>query len=429
MSSLGSSMCAVLLERAVSSSSQLPQLVRIARTGRPSLLSSPLPASDVVVRVVSSCINPSDVKNATGDMPHTVWPRILGRDFSGLVVATGSSAAAKEWLGEAVYGTGGDLGFLRDGAHSEYIRLPAAAMARKPTNLTFEQAACVGVNFVTAYTGLFLVGKLTADDTVLITGASGGVGTAVRQLAEREGAAVITVDRTKPRDTAATTVSTTDSPTTTDGTDKPKRTHAIYLSDLPNNSMADLPAAIDSLPLFAAEPADVHTVQSFDSATQSFTARGRGASLIFDVVGGSAVAPLLHCLASNGRLVNIATKKGEQVPIDLHDMYRRQTQIRGANSLYLTAEDSAAILRDKLTPLFEQNVLTPLAVSARVDAMAGMGDEEEESGVEGGEGSTNGVSSAVAGISAVGAAYESVLKGARGKVVLNFDNERAQQTE
>ena len=406
-------MCAVLLEKAVPSSSQLSHLIRLTCLARPSLLSAPVPASDVVVHVVSSCINPSDVKNATGDMPHTAFPRILGRDFSGLVVATGSSSTAKEWMGAAVYGTGGDLGFLRDGAHAEYIRLPAAAMARKPANLTFEQAACVGVNFVTAYSGLFLVGKLTADDTVLITGASGGVGTAVRQLAERAGAAVITVDRTAPRDTKP-------APTTVHN--KPSRTHAIYLSDLPNG-MDGLPSAMNSLPLFASEPSDVHTVNSFDAAKETFAARGRGPSLIFDVVGGSAIAPLLRCLASNGRLVNIATKKGEEVPIDLHDMYRRQTQLRGANSLYLTAEDSAAILRDKLTSLFEERILTPLAVSARVDAKAAVVGEEGE-GALGGNGSANGASG-----NAVGAAYESVLKGARGKVVINFDTERAQQTD
>ena len=413
MNSAGSSMCAVLLEKAVPSSSHLPQLVRMARACRPSPLSSPVPASDVIVRVVSSCINPSDVKGALGEMPHAVHPRILGRDFSGLVVATGSSAVAKEWMGAAVYGSGGDLGFIRDGTHAEYIQLPAAAVARKPNNLTFEQAACVGVNFVTAYAGLFLVGKLTASDTVLITGASGGVGTAVRQLAEREGAAVITVDRSKPRNT---------SPASSNGADKPKRTHAIYLSDLPKG-MDDLPSVITSLPMFASEPSDVHTVRSLDPATQSFTARGRGASLIFDVVGGSAIAPLLLCLASNGRLVNISTKKDEQVPIDLHDMYRRQTQIRGANSLYLTAEDSAAILRDRLTPLFEQHVLTPLAVGARVDAMAAVIEEEADGGSNS-QSASNGSAS-----NAVGTAYESVLNGAKGKIVLNFDLQRAKQTD
>ena len=209
-------------------------------------------------------------------MSHTTWPRVLGRDFSGLVVAAGESSAAQEWMGAAVYGTGGDLGFLRDGAHAEYIRLPAAAVARKPRNLSFEQAACVGVNFVTAYSGLFMIGKLTADDTVLITGASGGVGTAVRQLAEREGATVITVDRTRPKNAATSA-------------DKSERTHSIYLSDLPKG-MNDLPSAVHALPLFASQPSDAHTVHSFDPSTQSFNATGRGASLIFDVVGGAVVA-------------------------------------------------------------------------------------------------------------------------------------------
>jgi len=79
---------------------------------------------------------------------------------------------------------------------------------------TYAQAAVVGVNFVTAYSGLHLVGRLQASDVVLITGASGGVGTAVRQLAKLAGAAVITVDRRRPQPDAATSPQSADAPST-----------------------------------------------------------------------------------------------------------------------------------------------------------------------------------------------------------------------
>src|SRR5947209_9821043 len=73
-----------------------------------------------LVRVVAASINPSDVKNVAGAMEQTTLPRIPGRDFAGVV-----EAGPADWIGAEVWGTGGDVGFTRDGTHAEVIAVPA----------------------------------------------------------------------------------------------------------------------------------------------------------------------------------------------------------------------------------------------------------------------------------------------------------------
>lgn len=79
-------------------------------------------------------------------MSGTTLPRTPGRDFAGLVVDGPSSI-----LNTEVWGSGGELGFTRDGSHAEFLVIPASGVSPEPRNLSFEQAACVGVNFITAY--------------------------------------------------------------------------------------------------------------------------------------------------------------------------------------------------------------------------------------------------------------------------------------
>lgn len=86
---------------------------------------TPTPTADqVLVQVKAAGLNPSDVKNVLGRFPYTTLPRIPGRDFAGVVVE-----GPKELLGQAVWGTGKDLGFNRDGSHAEYLTLPASGVA------------------------------------------------------------------------------------------------------------------------------------------------------------------------------------------------------------------------------------------------------------------------------------------------------------
>src|SRR6201994_965174 len=102
-----------------------------------------------LIRVTAASINPSDVKNVAGAMKQTTLPRIPGRDYAGVV-----ERGPAEWIGAAVWGTGGDTGFTRDGTHAELIAVPVTSLRRKPHNLSFDQAATVGVNYLAALCGL-----------------------------------------------------------------------------------------------------------------------------------------------------------------------------------------------------------------------------------------------------------------------------------
>src|ERR1700679_2263526 len=115
--------------------------IRFEAFGDPSLLEwaeAPTPTADertALVRVMAASINPSDVKNVAGAMKQTTLPRVPGRDFAGVV-----AAGPAEWIGAEVWGTGGDAGFTRDGAHAEFIAVPTASLRRKPETLSFDQA-------------------------------------------------------------------------------------------------------------------------------------------------------------------------------------------------------------------------------------------------------------------------------------------------
>jgi NADPH:quinone reductase len=121
--------------------------LRIHKTGdlaglRVEQVPTPTPGpGELLVRVRAAAINPSDVKNVQGKMHQTTVPRTPGRDFAGVV-----EAGAKDLEGQEVFGSGGDLGFTRDGSHAAYVVIPREAVVAKPASLSFEQAAAVGVD-------------------------------------------------------------------------------------------------------------------------------------------------------------------------------------------------------------------------------------------------------------------------------------------
>jgi len=109
---------------------------------------------------------------------------VPGLDLAGTVAAVGSSVT-RFAVGDEVFGIG-------RGSFAEYAAAPEDKLVRKPTNLTFEQAAVVPVSGMTAIRGLRDAGHLEAGQRVLIVGASGGVGTYAVQIAKALGAAEVT---------------------------------------------------------------------------------------------------------------------------------------------------------------------------------------------------------------------------------------------
>ena len=89
------------------------------------------------------------MKAATGLMPYAVFPRTPGRDYAGVVID-----GPAEWIGREVFGSSGDLGIRRDGTHATHLVVEADAVVEKPKGLSWEEAAGIGVPFVTAMEGL-----------------------------------------------------------------------------------------------------------------------------------------------------------------------------------------------------------------------------------------------------------------------------------
>lgn len=139
----------------------------------------------VLVKVMTAAVNRAD--NFSGMLPQLPWkPRRLGSDMAGIVEAAGRNVTRFK-PGDRVYG---DLSASGRGAFAEYVSAPAAVLAPMPKRLSFAQAAAVPMTGVTALQGLQKVGKLTAADTILVNGASGGVGTFAVQIANAVGATV-----------------------------------------------------------------------------------------------------------------------------------------------------------------------------------------------------------------------------------------------
>ena len=147
-------------------------------------------ANDLLIEVKAAAVNPSDVKAATGLMPYAVFPRTPGRDYAGVVIDGPAGS-----IGREVFGSSGDLGIRRDGTHATHLVVEADAVVEKPKSISWEEAAGIGVPFVTAMEGLRRAGIPKAGETVLVMGVNGKVGQAAVQIASWHGARVIGVVR------------------------------------------------------------------------------------------------------------------------------------------------------------------------------------------------------------------------------------------
>ena len=157
--------------------------------------------NEVLVKIHAAAITAGDVivlkgepfvtRLATGLLePKNMIP---GKEMAGRVVAVGQNVTQFQ-LGDEVFG---DLSVASWGAFAEYVAVPESAIALKPTNLTFEEAAAVPESAVVALQGLRDKGKIQSGQKVLINGASGGVGLYAVQIAKAFGVEVTAVCSTR----------------------------------------------------------------------------------------------------------------------------------------------------------------------------------------------------------------------------------------
>lgn len=154
-------------------------------------LAKPVPQQgQALVKIKASGVNPLDTKIRAGVAAHArqALPAILGMDLAGTVEALGPGVTSLR-VGDDVYGLAGGIGGLQ-GTLAEYVAVDAELLAIKPDTLSMREAAALPLAAITAWEGLVDRANIQADQTVLIHGGAGGVGSVAVQIAVAKGAKV-----------------------------------------------------------------------------------------------------------------------------------------------------------------------------------------------------------------------------------------------
>lgn len=147
----------------------------------------------VLISVKAASINPLDYKIRNGNlkfMTGSKFPKILGSDFSGVIHSLGDGVTGIK-IGDPFYGVVATI-FGKQGAFAELVEVPISNLRPVPSGMSFENAASLPVAALTALHGLRQCGDLNGK-TVLINGATGGVGHFATQIAKARGAIVTAV--------------------------------------------------------------------------------------------------------------------------------------------------------------------------------------------------------------------------------------------
>lgn len=275
-----------------------PEVLRIEEVTTP----QPGPG-EVLVRVRAAGMNHLDVWVRTGLPIETPMPHIGGSDVAGIVEATGPGVSGVRpgarvvvnpslSCGECEWCRAGEeplcvkykiLGEHTQGGFAEFVVVPAANLFPLPEDFSFEQAAAVPLVFLTAWRGLVTRGRLKRGESVLITGASGGVATAALQIAKHIGARVFAVTST---------------------------------------------ANIERVKSLGADVVYDRTKQDFAKQIWVDTSK-RGVDLVFDSVGHDTWHQSLRALSRGGRIVVYGATTGAGVEFDLRMLFWKQLEIIG----------------------------------------------------------------------------------------------------
>ena len=269
--------------------------------------------NECLVKIHASGINPSDVKALLGKMPNLIWPRVPGRDYSGVVVEGPNNLIGKE-----VWGTGGDLGMSRNGAHSEFNIVDTDGIREKPKNISMLEAGSIGVSWTCAWLGMMHGAQVSAGEKVVVFGANGKVGEAAIQIATAEGASVIGFERSRDNYLGHT--------------NKP-----VDIVNLQNET-------------------DIH------SAIMNRT-NGKGADIIMNTVGSPYFDVACNSMAKQGRQIIISTLIEENL-INLRTFYRGNYKMIGVSNMDHNNIISGELLEEMKTG-FESGLYKPYPIKKK----------------------------------------------------------------
>lgn len=272
----------------------------------------------VRVRVHATAINPLDYQIRRGDyVDHVPLPAIIGHDISGVVEETGAQVSEFA-VGDEVYYTSKIFG--GPGSYAEQHVADADLVARKPRNVSHLEAASLTLAGGTVWEALVGRAALAVQETILVHGGAGGVGSVAIQMAKAMGARVITTAR--------------------------RADHEFVRS-------------------LGADEAIDYTAEDYVAAVAELT-HGQGVNVVFDTVGGDTLERSAQVLADAGRVVSIVDIARPQNLIDAW----------GRNAAYhfvFTRQNRGKL--GALTNLVERGLIKP--VIGAVLPLARIGDAHE----------------------------------------------------
>ncbi len=300
--------------------------VVFAAPGGPEVLSlaelpDPVPGEgEVVVRVHATALNRADLLQRRGLYPPPPGAsEILGLECAGVVESVGAGATR--------FGVGARvMALLGGGGYAERALVPEGALVEVPSRLSLEEAAAVPEAFFTASEALLGEAQIQRGESVLVTAAASGVGSAAVQVARYRGARVVA---------------------------------------------SASPEKLDFVRGLGADVALERDRADYVPAVLAATA-GRGVDVILDFIGGAALAQHQACLASRGRHVLIGLLGGASAALDLGRLLMQRQRLLGLVMRTRSAAEKAEIARR-----FERELgagLADGALSPRVDSVFELGD-------------------------------------------------------
>ena len=290
------------------------RIVRFYQTGGPEVLKIetvdvPSPSlGEVRIRVKALGLNRAEVMFRSGQyLEQPKFPARLGYEAAGIVESIGSGVEGLA-VGDAV-STAPAFSQNQYGVYGELAVVPATAVMKHPPSLSWEQAAAVWMQYLTAYGALVGIADIKAGETVLIPAASSSVGIAASQIANMIGAIPIALTRSETKRRALMNLGFR---------------HVVATDE------QDLVAEVRKL------------------------TAGKGARVVFDPVGGPTVAKLTAAMAQRGILFQYGALSSEPTPLPLMDLLGKSLTIRG----YILFEITGDLVQLKRAEQFVVNGLS-----------------------------------------------------------------------
>jgi putative PIG3 family NAD(P)H quinone oxidoreductase len=268
---------------------------------------------DLLVRVHAVGVNRADITHRRGGYgrPNFGDSEIMGLEIAGEVIAIGSDVQGFR-IGERI------MGIVGGGAYAEVARLDYRMAMHIPNNLDYVQAAAIPEAFVTAHEALVHLGRLDAEDSVLIHAGAGGVGSASIQLARANGARIFSTSVGKK---------------------------------------------LDHLQKFGTHRGIDYQTEDFAEVIKNET-NGRGVDVIVDFIGAPYLERNVRSLADGGRLIQVGIMGGtENAKLPLDRVLHGHLQIIGTVMKSRQQSVKHAMIHrfaERWSRHFEEGVLSPV---------------------------------------------------------------------